>query len=184
MAELALFRVTLKNGTVVDEFYFEGKDLKWNDADDKQVWETKNGADANNFQKIKQIVGISYKLKIVQDSGGKIKSDFLKKRKNLMEKIYGQLAIFILKSMNSIIWLKEPTVAGLVGKGGELSEVGLERALVFALDIAENIFPLYKEIVNIHFPSGVSQDITKLERDEFIADKRKEFGIIKSKKDK
>jgi len=183
MAELALLRVTLENGTVVDEFYFEGKDFKWNDDPLKQIWETKSGPDANNFQKIKQIVGISYKLKIVQDSGGKIRSDFLKKRKNIMEKIYGELAIFILKSMNSIIWLKEPKIAALNGKGGELSEVGLERALVFALDIAENIFPLYKKIVEIHFPSGVSQDITKLERDEFISDKRKEFGIIKSKKD-
>jgi len=184
MSELATMPITLTNGITVNEFYFCNT-LKWNDNAAKKIYESANNFDMNNFQKIKQIVGISWKLKTVQDSSGKIKSEFLKKRKDLMEKVYGELAIFILKTMNSIIYIKEPVIfGGASGSAAELSEIGLDRALVFALDIAENMFPLYKEIINIHYPSGVSQDITKLERDEFIADKRKEFGIIKSKKDK
>lgn len=182
MSEIATFRILLANGQSVDEFFWSGRGEVFNEL--TGVWTFTEDQDKNNFQKIKQITGISFKIKAVKDSSGKIKSDFLEKRRILMERVYGQLAIFILETMNSIIWLKNPKVAGVAGNGGVLSEIGLERALVYALDIAEKMFELYKEIVNINYPSGVSQDITKLDRDEFIADKRKEFGIIKSKKDK
>jgi len=185
MSELSLVPIRLKSGEAVNEFYFLGLPGTYDEGNTRYVFS--EDFDKNNFSKIQQIVGISYKLKVVDDSAGKIKSQFLEKRRKLMLKVFGELAIFILKTMNKIIWLVEPKVTLMPVRsfaGAVPSEIGLERALVYALDIAENMFPLYKEIINIHYPSGVSQDITKLERDEFIADKRKEFGIVKSKKDK
>jgi len=176
--EFELIEVTTTDGVKLNRFFFFDSGT-FDVAAGK--WKFPNSADANNYETLKQLTGIAEKLRIVENSGNKINSDFLKSRRKTEEKIYGNLLIFILKSMNELLYIVPPSVsndkksaAGAVVKTG----VSLNRCYEFATDVADKMFPLYKTIVDMQFPSGVSQSIVSLDKEKFVSNARNKFALV------
>jgi len=177
--EFELVKVLTSEGIEVNRFFFFDTG-KFDAA--RGVWKFENSADANNYETLKQLSGIAEKLRIVENSGSKINSDFLKGRRKTEEKVYGSLLIFILKSMNELLYIVHPTISPDLKSVGNTAVVktgvSLNRCYEFAMDVASKMFPLYKTIVDLQFPSGVSQSIATLDREKFVSDARNKFALV------